>query len=151
MKTNDAHEELQKVLSGLDEAALSQPMVPGKWPIRDLLAHLIYWNQWGLDYVRERLAGGNPQGFGSEGDFERLNKAAAEQWRGHNPEQLIHELDRIRRETEELIEEIGPERLREKWQDNGQETEIGKFIDSFAGHQLYHCKQIWEWRKAKSL
>lgn len=148
MKINEAHEELLKSLSGLDETALSKPMTPGKWSIRDMLAHLIYWNQWCLEYVRERWAGGTPQGFPTESSFDQLNKEAAEQWAGHSPEQMFEELDRIRRDTLDLIKEIGPEGIKEKWLDNGRETEIGQFFDSFAGHQLYHCKQIWEWRAA---
>lgn len=147
MKVNLAHEELRQSLSGLDREALSKPMAPGKWPIRDMLAHLIFWNQWGLDYVRERVAGGNPAGFPSESDTDRLNREAAEHWSGHSPEQLLEELNRIRQATVDLIEAIGPEGVKEKWQyGDNQETGVGEFIDSFAGHQLYHCRQIREWR-----
>lgn len=148
-KINKAHEELVKVMSALNEKDLSQPMAPGKWPIRDMLAHLIYWNQWGLDYVKERLAGGNPQGFGS--DFDRLNKEAAQHWAGHTPSQLLGELDKVRRDTVDYIDSIGPEKLAEKWAFEGGETEAGEFLNSFAGHQLYHCKQIQEWRTSKNI
>lgn len=147
IRISHAHEELERVLSGLEEQEYLQPMAPAKWPLRDLLAHLIFWNQWCLDYVQDRLEGGTPKGFPDESDINRLNRKAAEHWAGYSSAQLIEELDRIRRDTEDLVEKLGPEGLKEKWHDDGKETEIGRFIDSFAGHQLYHCKQIQDWRE----
>lgn len=149
LKITEAHEELQKVLAGLKEEDLTVPMAEGKWPIRDLLAHLIYWNQFCLDYVRERLGGGNPEGFPK--DFDRLNKVAAEKWADHEPKALLEELDRIRRETLDYIEEIGPKALKTVWPYEGGESKVGEFINSFAAHQGYHCKQIQEWRKANNI
>lgn len=151
MKVNQAHEELLKALSGLAQDELAKPMAPGKWPIRNMLAHLIYWNQLCLDFVRERVAGGNP-GFPNEEEIDGLNSEAAKKWSGYSPGKLLEELDRIRQDTIVLSEEIGPQGIKEKWQyGDGQVTEIGEFIDSFAGHQLYHCKQIRDWRAANDV
>jgi|GEM_PF-3454446 len=147
MKINAAYTELLKVISGLEEEEFTQPLAPGKWPVRDLIAHLIYWNQLGLDFAREKLAGGNPIWPGY--DFDKQNQKAAQQWSGLTPAQLLQKLDRIRQETIDLVEEIGPAGLKKQWRYEGGSSEVGEFINSFAHHQLHHCKQIREWRTSK--
>jgi hypothetical protein len=89
------------------------------------IAHLIYWNQFDLDYVRDRFAGKSPKGFDT--DFDRQNQEAAQQWAGHQPVQLLEELDRIRGEIMDLILEIGPEGLQVKWKSGQRNSGWGVY------------------------
>ena len=39
----DSHQELLEMLEGLPEVILTEPGVTGTWSIKDILAHLTYW------------------------------------------------------------------------------------------------------------
>jgi uncharacterized damage-inducible protein DinB len=138
-KINDAHEQLLAAVAGLSEQQWFEPLAPGKWSLKGMVGHMIYWNQWGLDYARKGLAGMRPAGFPE--DFELINQRAAAQWSRKNSTALIAELERIRDDYLDLLAQTEAEGD-DTFEAQDGSTTVSEWLSSFADHQYYHCKQI---------
>lgn len=58
---HDEHARLEGTLAPLSEARLTQPGVTGEWAIKDLLAHITFWEQSTLAGLRAALRGERPE------------------------------------------------------------------------------------------
>jgi len=52
-------ERLEAALAGLSEAQITKPGANGQWSVKDLIAHLTYWER-GMVDVLEQIARGEP-------------------------------------------------------------------------------------------
>jgi uncharacterized damage-inducible protein DinB len=129
-----------ETVAGLPDQEWSIPLGPGKWSLKGLVGHLIYWNQWGLDYARKGLAGLTPAGFPE--DFEPINQQAALEWGGKHSADLIAELERIRDDCLELLAKAETEKTQGRFEAQKGSTTVAEWLTSFADHQYYHCKQL---------
>jgi hypothetical protein len=53
--------ELELLVSGLSVAQMNQPGAVGSWSVKDVLAHIAFWERYATDIVRAALRGEVPQ------------------------------------------------------------------------------------------
>ena len=59
-KIEKAWSDFQSSYAGLSESEMMMPGVTGEWSVRDILAHVTWWEQEALKYLPVLLAGGKP-------------------------------------------------------------------------------------------
>ena len=59
-RLDQAWEALQESYAGLSEAELVEPGVTGTWSVKDIIAHVTWWEEEALTHLPLILAGGRP-------------------------------------------------------------------------------------------
>jgi len=91
-RLHSQHLSLPTIIKGLDTDRLEYPIVPGKWSIRDNIAHLARYQPIFIDRINTLLAGQEPA-FES---YRAENDAEFEVWLKKDSFQLIRELEASR-------------------------------------------------------
>lgn len=107
-------------------------LVDSNWTIKDVVAHLVGWEDESIKVLREARKTGKKPWFldYSDLDYVGFNRKNVKKYKNYSPKQLLSEWKRLAKITEEEIEGIRQETLKEKdW----------VFDDS---HYLEHFKQI---------
>jgi len=70
------HAELDAVLNGMPDEALTQTPYVAWWTVKDLLGHIALWEQVALKFIREYKHDGVPKQLGikDDDDLDRYNK-----------------------------------------------------------------------------
>lgn len=133
--------ELDESWIGLSEAAMDQPGVVGEWSVRDVLAHVSWWEDEALEHLPTILAGGRPPRYSTTwGGIDALNVAMIVRWRPLT----LAELQERRRQTHErliaFLETVPEEQF-------ATETRFRRRLrlDTW-GHYPLHAQAIREWR-----
>lgn len=129
----------RKAIAAIDAVRLGKPEAPGKWSVRQVLAHLadsdLVWG-WRLRMI---LAHDRPaiQGYDQDAWASRLHYAEAE------PEQSLEVFAALRRWNLRLIKGATSEELQRVGvhSERGEET-VQHLMRLYAGHDLLHLKQI---------
>ncbi len=66
-----SHAALEQILAALSDQQKTRPGVEGDWSVKDVIAHLTFWQQWVID----RLAEGAPGRPAAPLDVDALNAA----------------------------------------------------------------------------
>ena len=53
-RLDQAWQALQDAYAGLSEAELLQPGVTGTWSVKDIIAHVTWWEEEALEHLSER-------------------------------------------------------------------------------------------------
>ena len=59
-RLEEAWEALKESYAGLSDAELLEPGVAGAWSVRDVIAHVTWWEEEALTHLPLILAGGRP-------------------------------------------------------------------------------------------
>jgi uncharacterized protein (TIGR03083 family) len=65
-------ERLEAALAGLSEAQITRPGANGQWSVKDLVAHLTYWER-GMVDILEQIARGEPIQDDETGTTDAIN------------------------------------------------------------------------------
>lgn len=85
------HNRLMDTVYRLTLSQLAQPWVVGAWSVKDVLAHLVYWN---VFVVQEIEAAVNEEAFEHpQGTTDEINARAVEQYRGFKPDVMVRMCD----------------------------------------------------------
>ena len=126
-------------IAGVPGARLSTPEAPGKWSVRQVLAHLadseVVWG-WRLRMI---LAHDRPpiQGYNQDAWADRLRYQEAE------PEQSLGVFSALRRWNLRLLERASAEELQRVGvhSERGEES-VAHLMKLYAAHDLLHLNQI---------
>ena len=76
-------QELKDATLGLSEAQMLIPGVTGNWSVKDILAHVNWWEEEGLKYLPLILQGGHPPRYSvMYGGIDAFNAQMTELRRG---------------------------------------------------------------------
>jgi hypothetical protein len=118
---------------------------PGKWSIRQIVAHLADADMVGAHRFRQLIAEENPTLIAFDQDLWTKNLDYARR----KPKQSLESFRRIRAENYELLKEL-PESA---YQRAGNHTErgrltLGELLEGYAGHAEAHVRQMQQIRDA---
>ncbi|HMM42372.1 MAG TPA: maleylpyruvate isomerase N-terminal domain-containing protein [Thermomicrobiales bacterium] len=135
--------DLEESRAGLSAAELARPGVAGDWSVRDVLAHVSWWEEEALEHLPTILAGGRPPRYADAwGGIDAFNAAMTERWRALS---LAEVLERQRTTHARLVEylETVPE------EEIATETRFRRRLrlDTWSHYPL-HARAIREWRAA---
>ncbi len=144
----DAREKLIHCITGLEDAALDDPNVVGTWNIREALAHILAWDQWGDEALAALERGEAP----SRPRADEVSQSALAQHRGAT----VAELERLLRTARlaiisRLAAMSDEERSEPRYTLEGKLISANDFVDGFIDHDHEHSCHIRAWRKSKGL
>ena len=118
---------------------------PGKWSIRQIVAHLADADLVGAHRFRQLVAEDNPTLVAFNQDLWTKNL----DYGRRKPKQSLESFRRIRAENYELLKELPPAAFERA----GNHTErgrvtLGEMLEGYAGHAEAHARQLQQIREA---
>ena len=163
-RLSEAKERLKAVIHGLAPNVLCEEEVLAGWTVKDLLGHIVSWNEEFRANIEDILAGRHPgydHQISGEANFSASNQVWVEGKRSLPLQKILDDLERDYDEAARLIKSLKPQQMRLRgvtpWKTAtlSKPTEPGKQdTDSVATlitfhwrHMNEHCQQIEQWRK----
>jgi hypothetical protein len=98
-KMHGGRKKLEEALARVDEQGMGEIVLHGDWSVKDLLAHLAFWERRAVS-LYQALAGNKPwEGVTGESGVDLLNAQAMQEGRRYS-------LDEVRREEEDAWQAI---------------------------------------------
>lgn len=118
--------------------------LPGKWTIRQMVAHLADAELVGAHRFRQVIAEDNPTLIAYDQDAWVRNLDYA----GRKPKQSLETFRRIRAENHELLKSLPPAAFERggHHSENGRMT-LGQMLEGYAQHAETHARQLQEARE----
>jgi hypothetical protein len=128
--------------AGLSDAQLLLPGVTGEWSVRDIIAHVTWWEEEALKHLPRIREGGRPPRYSvAYGGIDAFNALMTEKRRDLSLADVLRQHDEVH---ERLIEYVrgAPEEL------FARETRFRRRLrlDTY-DHYPKHAKAIREWRE----
>jgi hypothetical protein len=130
----------------LSDADLLLPGVTGDWSIRDLVAHVTWWDREAIDHLPLILSGGRPPKYSDKyGGIDAFNAQMTEKKRDLSLDQVRQEFESTHARLIDYILSVAPEdilaepRFRRRLK-----------LDTF-GHYPIHTADILSWRSRNGL
>ena len=127
--------------AGLSKEMLQEPGVTGGWAVKDVLAHVSWWEEEALKHLPHILEGGRPPRYSTlYGGIDAFNARMHDTWRGRSLAEVLTRLAASHLRLLEYLDSV-PE---------GQLLGDTRFrlrlrLDTY-GHYAIHAAAILEWR-----
>jgi hypothetical protein len=147
---------LEKLLEKLTPEEMAHAAAPGEWPAKDVLAHLIEWEQMVLGWIETGLRGKTPA-IPAEGykwnQLPALNRHIYEKHRDRSLAEILEQFQSSYRQIMAAIEGYSEEALftRGYYPWAGNNALAAYFKSATASHYLWARKEIQKRLKAKAL
>jgi hypothetical protein len=128
--------------ASLPEAELLAPGVTGDWSIRDIIAHVTWWEEEALAHLPVILAGGRPPRYSvTYGGIDAFNELMMEQRRHLPLAEVLRQRDEVHARLVAFLEMVPEEQI-------AHETRFRRRLrlDTY-GHYRLHTKSIRQWRE----
>jgi DinB superfamily len=138
--------ELMVSWQGLTPEQMLTPGVTEDWSVRDILAHVSWWEEEALKHLPHILQGGRPQRYSVlYGGIDAFNAQMTERKYGLSLDQVLKELVETHRRLGRYLEDIPDEQFQ-------TETRFRRRLklDTYS-HYPIHSGAIREWRKKLGL
>jgi len=115
-----------------------EKQVTDKWTVREVIAHMVSWEGEVAKNVRKSFENEkeNPWFFENDDDFAKFNNESLEFYKNYSVDELLEEWERLEKKVEELVKEIGLDKIRAR---KDMTWVLDEKEDS---HQNHHFKQI---------
>ena len=141
-RLEEAWEALKESYAGLSDAELLEPGVAGVWSVRDVIAHVTWWEEEALTHLPLILAGGRPPRYSvTYGGIDAFNARMTAQKKDLSLAAVMGQRDAVHRRLIALIESApgnqvsGETRFRRRLR-----------LDTY-GHYAKHARAIRNWRE----
>ena len=121
------------------------------WAVRDVLAHLIGWNQYSVEGCQQIRKGELPFYFVDPGDdFSKVNTISVRKYNSKNRRRLVNELEASTQELRQFLLSLTPT----EWEADygvryrGGMITIRNTIDVLIRDYVLHRQQVEEWAKS---
>jgi hypothetical protein len=128
--------------TGLSDSQLTEPGVTGHWSLKDIIAHVTWWEEEALKHLPLILTGGRPPRYSIKyGGIDAFNAQMTEQKRGLSLSDVLRQLDETHRRLIDYVHSAPEEQFT-------RETRFRRRLrlDTYS-HYSKHAKAIWEWRE----
>ena len=145
-RLDKAWEALKASYAGLSDAELTGPGVTGDWSVKDIIAHVTWWEEEALTHLTLILAGGRPPRYSVKyGGIDAFNAQMAEQKRKLSLSEVLRERDDTHRRLIDFIGSVPEEQI-------ARETRFRRRLrlDTY-GHYPKHAEAIRKWRERRSV
>lgn len=139
-----AWQDFQDAYAGLASDQLLTPGVTGAWSVRDLIAHVTWWDAEAITHLPLILAGGRPPRYSTTyGGIDAFNALMTEKKRGLSLAEVRQEFDETHQRLIDYIQRVPPERI-------VAEPRFRRRLklDTF-GHYPIHAADIRAWRQTR--
>jgi uncharacterized damage-inducible protein DinB len=160
----DAKERLRVAIEYLDHKVLCTEPVVGEWTIKDLLGHIVSWNQEFRSNIAMILEGVHPgydHQISGEGDFSSSNQEWFAQKQDWSLDRILADVENDYNQAVNLILRLTAKELRLRgvtpWKEAASlkpqeptklDTDsVGTLINYQWRHMNMHIRQIEKWRK----
>ena len=134
----------QESYAGLSDAELMEPGVTGAWSVRDIIAHVTWWEEEALTHLPLILAGGKPPRYSvTHGGIDAFNARMTEQRKHVSLAQVLEQQDEVHRRLVALVAGVPDEKAT-------GETRFRRRLrlDTY-GHYPKHAAAIRAWRESR--
>jgi hypothetical protein len=141
-KVEKAWKDFHQAYSDLTPDQMGQSGVDGVWSVRDLLAHVSWWEDELLKHLPEILAGIRPQRYSVlYGGIDAFNALMTEKWAALTLAEVQHKVQATHMAVIEYLQSIPEEHFK-----TGSKFRRRILLDTY-GHYPYHAKSIRDWRQ----
>ncbi len=136
----------QASYAGLSDEQLLEPGVAGDWSVKDILAHVTWWEEEALTHVPHIIAGGRPPRYSvTYGGIDAFNALMAEQKRDLSLAEVLTQQDETHRRLIAFIQTVPEDQFT-------RETRVRRRLrlDTYS-HYPIHTEAIREWRERRRL
>ncbi len=140
-KLEQAWKDFQGSFSGLSDAEIVKQGVTGAWSVKDIIAHVSWWEEETLKHLPEVLQGIRPQRYSVlYGGIDAFNALMTEKWRSLTLEEVRKQTDETHRKLLEYLKAVPEEHF----------TSESRFrrrlrLDTYS-HYPIHTQAILSWR-----
>jgi hypothetical protein len=145
-RLNKAWEDFKESYAGLTDSELMEPGVTGAWSVRDLIAHVTWWEEEALTHLPHILAGGKPPRYSvTYGGIDAFNARRTEQKRNLSLAEVLREQDDMHRRLVDLVQHAPEEQFT-------RETRFRRRLrlDTYS-HYPKHARAIRQWREQRGI
>jgi DICT domain-containing protein len=135
--------DFEQSFAGLSDAQLMIPSVTGQWSVRDIIAHVTWWEEEALKHLPRVREGGRPPRYSvTYGGIDAFNALMTEKRRSLPLAEVLHQHDEVHQRLVAYVQ-AAPEKLFTR------ETRFRRRLklDTY-GHYPNHAKAIRAWRSA---
>jgi DinB superfamily len=140
-----AWEAFRDSYADLSDAELLEAGVTGAWSIKDLVAHVTWWEEEALKHLPLILAGGRPPRYSvTYGGIDAFNALMTEQRKDLSLAEVLRQQDHVHRRLVAFLEGAPADEL-------AGETRFRRRLrlDTY-GHYPKHARAIRAWRRQRS-
>ncbi len=137
-----AWRDFEESYAGLTEAELLEPGVTGEWSVRDIIAHVTWWEEEALKHLPHIREGGRPPRYSVKyGGIDSFNALMTEKRKGLSLEEVLSRHEDVHGRLVTYVK-LAPAELYAK------ETRFRRRLrlDTY-GHYPVHAKAIRAWRR----
>ena len=141
-RVDQAWQALLAAYEGLTEAEMIRPGAVGDWSLKDIIAHVTWWEEEALTHLPVILAGGRPPRYSVKyGGIDAFNALMAEQKAGLSLAEVLQARDETHRRLVEFLQTVPEDQF-------VQETRFRRRLrlDTY-GHYRLHTEAIRTWRE----
>lgn len=143
-RIESAWQALVASYTGLSEVELLEPGVTGAWSIRDIIAHVTWWEEEALTHLPLILDGGRPPRYSvTYGGIDAFNAQMAEQRKALSLVEVLRLRDHVHTRLLTFLGGVPDEQL-------GAETRFRRRLrlDTY-GHYPKHARAVRAWRERR--
>jgi hypothetical protein len=125
----------------LSELQMAEPGVMGSWSVKDIIAHVTWWEEEALKHLPLILKGGKPPRYSKTyGGIDAFNAQMTEQKRDLSLPQVLRQMNETHRKLVGYIQSVSEEQFR-------RETRFRRRLrlDTYS-HYPKHAKAVRVWR-----
>jgi len=144
-RLDKAWEAFKESYAGLSDSELMEPGVTGAWSVRDIIAHVTWWEEEALTHLPLILDGRKPPRYSvTYGGIDAFNAQTTEQKRNLSLSEVLRQRDDTHRRLIDFIQTvpedqlIGETRFRHRLR-----------LDTYS-HYPQHAEAIRKWREQRS-
>ena len=136
----------QASYAGLSSSLLTEPGVAGDWSVKDIIAHVTWWEEEALRHLPLILAGGRPPRYSvAYGGIDAFNAMMAERKRNVPLSDVLTQQNDTHQRLTDFIQSVSEDQFT-------RETRFRRRLrlDTYS-HYPSHTDAIREWRQRRSL
>jgi hypothetical protein len=141
-KLDKAWVEIKESYAGLSDAQLTEPGVMGDWSVKDILAHVTWWEEEALKHLPLIIKEGRPPRYSTQyGGIDAFNALMTERKQNLSLADVLQQQDETHRQLIEYIQSVPEEQFT-------RETRFRHRLrlDTYS-HYPKHARAIREWRE----
>lgn len=144
-RLDKAWEAFKESYAGLSDSELMEPGVTGAWSVRDIIAHVTWWEEEALTHLPLILDGGKPPRYSvTYGGIDAFNAQMTEQKRSLSLSEVLRQRDDTHRRLIDFIQRAPEDQFI-------RETRFRHRLrlDTYS-HYPKHAKAIRKWREQRA-
>lgn len=131
-----------ETLRGIEESKWTAPIEEGKWSVRDIVAHMMLWDEYFLTEAIEKIAEGKPITY-RKLNFDDFNQNAIEYAKTKTKNEIIDFTIQYRNRIIENLSSLSDEEFNKVHKDgDGNAFQARQYVLDFLWHDNHHIKQM---------